>query len=136
MQTAYTNLLMKREDAVVAANLEGAQIGERFRLVDRALKPERPYNYVERRAIMASGAIAGLALGVLAAGLLEYRDSSFRSADEVQKALSLPVLASIPTMASENERRTTRLRRWALDAGGVMLLLVAGAVIAAWRLQR
>ena len=68
---------------MIAANLERRQIGEQFRLVDAASRPERPYNQRERLAIMASGAAAGLVLGLLAVGLLEYRDSSFRRAEEV-----------------------------------------------------
>ena len=44
MQAAYASLLMKREDSMIAANLERRQIGEQFRLVDAASRPERPYN--------------------------------------------------------------------------------------------
>ena len=101
MQAAYASLLMKREDSVIAANLERRQIGEQFRLVDVASRPERPDNQQERMMVMASGAAVGLALGLLTVGLLENRDSSFRRAEEVVKALSLPVFASIPAMASE-----------------------------------
>ena len=135
MQTAYASLLMKREDSVIAANLERRQIGEQFRLVDAASRPERPYNQLERLAVMASGAAAGLVLGLLGVGLLEYRDSSFRCAEEVLKALSLPVFASIPVMASDRECRAAKRRRWAMDAGGTALLLAAGAVVVLWRMQ-
>ena len=63
---------------------------------------------------MASGAVAGLVLGLLVVGLLEYRDSSFRPEEEVLKALSLPVLALIPVMSSDREQRAAR-RRGAAD---------------------
>lgn len=135
MQTAYATLLMKREDSVIAANLERRQIGEQFRLVDAASRPERTYNQLQRLRVMASGAAAGLVLGLLVVGVLEYRDSSFRRAEEVLKALSLPVFASIPVMASDRERRAARRRRWAVDAGGTALLLAAGAVLVLWRMQ-
>ena len=39
MQAAYTNLLVKREDAMLAANLERRQIGEQFKLLDTASLP-------------------------------------------------------------------------------------------------
>ena len=135
MQTAYASLLMKREDSVIAANLERRQIGEQFRLVDAASRPERPYNQLERLGVIASGAAAGLVLGLLGVGLLERRDSSFKSADEVLKTLSLPVFASIPAMASDREYRTAKRRRWAMDAGGTALLFAAGAVLVLWRMQ-
>jgi polysaccharide chain length determinant protein (PEP-CTERM system associated) len=135
MQTAYANLLMKREDSVIAANLERRQIGEQFRLVDAASRPEKPYNQLERLAVMGSGAAAGLVLGLLGVALLEYRNSSFRCAEEVLKALSLPVFASIPVMASDRECLVAKRRRWAVDAGGTALLLAAGAVLVLWRIQ-
>ena len=135
MQAAYTNLLVKREDAMLAANLERRQIGEQFRLLDTASLPGRPYNQAQRFGVMASGAAAGLAIGFLIIGLLEYRDSSFRSEEEVLRALSVPVLALIPGMNSDRERRRARWRRWFVDACGAVVLLAAGLVLAAWRLQ-
>ena len=41
MQAAYTNLLVKREDAMLAANLERRQIGEQFKLLDTASMPRK-----------------------------------------------------------------------------------------------
>jgi len=135
MQAAYASLLMKREDSVIAANLERRQIGEQFRLVDAASRPERPYNLLERLAIIASGAVAGVVLGLLGVAVLERRDSSFRRAEEVLAALSLPVFASIPVMASERERREAKWRSLVIDAAGTTLLLAAAAVVVVWRIQ-
>ncbi len=44
MQRMYTNLLMKSQEAQVAANLERRQIGEQFKVIDPARVPERPYS--------------------------------------------------------------------------------------------
>ena len=134
MQAAYTNLLVKREDAMLAGNLERRQIGEQFKLLDTASMPERPYNEVQRLAVMASGAGVGLVLGLLAVAFLEYRDRSFKSEEEVVKSLSVPVLALIPAMSSKGERRAARLRSLAIDAGGVAVLLAATAIVVLWRL--
>ncbi len=65
LQTAYTSLLTKREDSKIAANLERRQIGEQFRILDPASLPERPYNEALRLGIMASGALVGIAVGLL-----------------------------------------------------------------------
>jgi len=135
LQTAYVNLLTKREDSVIAANLERRQIGEQFKLLDVASLPERPYNRVQRLGVMASGAAAGFVLGLLVVWGLEYRDPSFRREEEVLKVLSLPVLALIPVMSSDREHRAARRRRWALDVAGTTALLAAGAVLVFWRLH-
>ena len=50
LQAAYTSLLMKREDSMIAANLERRQIGEQFRILDPASRPEKPYNQMQRSA--------------------------------------------------------------------------------------
>lgn len=133
LQTVYSNLLLKSQDSVIAANLERRKIGEQFRTVDAASYPEKPFNHPQRQRIMASGAVAGLVFGLLAVALLEYRDSSFRRADEVLKAISLPVLASIPVMISQREKTTARWRSRLLDVAGVAVLLAAGAVLLLWR---
>jgi polysaccharide chain length determinant protein (PEP-CTERM system associated) len=133
MQAAYTNLLVKREESLLAANLERRQIGEQFRLLDSASLPERPYNELQRVGVMASGAGVGLVIGLLAVAFLEYRDRSFRSEEEVAKSLSVPVLALIPPMHSRGERRLSRLRGLAMDAGGAAILLAATAIVVLWR---
>jgi polysaccharide chain length determinant protein (PEP-CTERM system associated) len=135
LQTAYASLLMKREDSMIAANLERKQIGEQFRILDPASRPERPSNQLQRFAIMASGAGVGLLLGLLIVGLKEYSDVSFRRGDEVESALSLPVLALIPVMTSASERRAARRRMWVVDLAGSALLVAAVAVVVVWQLQ-
>jgi succinoglycan biosynthesis transport protein ExoP len=130
----YTELVLKKENAASAAKLERNQIGEKFMLLDEASLPERPYNTLQRWAVLGSGAIGGLLLGVLMVGLREYRDSSFRSKEEVVTALSLPVLASIPIMASDREREAAVRRRWAMDLGGSAALVAAISVVVVWQL--
>lgn len=135
LQTAYTNLLMKREDSLLAANLERRQIGEQFRILDPASRPERPFNQMQRFGIMASGAGLGLALGLLIVVWREYTDSSFRGGDEVERVLSLPVLALIPMLVSESEQRAAR--RWTAfkDLAGGALVAASVAVVVVWQLQ-
>jgi polysaccharide chain length determinant protein (PEP-CTERM system associated) len=134
LQTNYNNLLLKREESSLATTLERKQIGEQFRLLDSASTPGRPDNEMQRLAVTASGAIGGLALGLLIIAFREYRDSSFRSKEEVVKGISLPVLASIPVMASPREQQLAVRRMRMLDVGGSVLLLASVAIVVAWRL--
>jgi polysaccharide chain length determinant protein (PEP-CTERM system associated) len=135
LQTAYATLLMKREDSMIAANLERRQIGEQFRILDPASRPERPYNQSQRLAVMASGTGVGLLLGLLLIGYREYWDSSFRREEEVHQTLKLPVFALIPLIHSEREQRTIRRRTLAMDIAGSAMLVAAAAVVVVWRLK-
>jgi polysaccharide chain length determinant protein (PEP-CTERM system associated) len=109
LQSLYSGLLSKKEDARIAANLERRQIGEQFQILDPARLPERPYS-PDRLTITLGGILAGLAVGLGVVGLLEYRDRSLRTDDDVALALSLPILAVVPRMSSDKERRRDRRR--------------------------
>jgi len=134
LQTAYSSLLLKREDSMMAANLERGQIGEQFRILDPASMPEKPFNQTQRLAVTFAGAGGGLLIGLIVAVFLELRDSSFRTEDEVMAALSLPVLALIPVMKSPREQRHMLWKRRWTDAAGTVLLVIAAAVVVIWRL--
>jgi hypothetical protein len=130
LQAQYQGLLAKSQDAKVSANLERRQIGEQFKLIDSARVPQRPSS-PDRFRLNIMGALGGLLLGLGLAGLLEYRDTSLRTDDDVLVALALPVLAIVPTMSTEIERqRKKRQWRWLASSGAAALLL--GTVAAAW----
>lgn len=115
LQTSYQSLLAKREEAKLSANLERRNIGEQFKVLDPARIPERPFS-PNRLQIELIGAGAGLALGLLLVGFLEYRDSSFKTEDEVIRVLSLPVLALVPLMTSTVERHSAAVMFWRLQS--------------------
>jgi hypothetical protein len=106
----YDSLLGKRQDSRMAANLERRQIGEQFRILDPASLPERPDQELRRLAMVFSPAFAGVLLGLAIATFLEYRDSTFRSHADVEQILNLPVLAVVPSMLVDAERRRRRFR--------------------------
>lgn len=133
LQKAYQELLAKSEDSKVAANLERRQIGEQFRILDPANLPERPVS-PNRMQINASGAGAGLLIGLLLIGLVIYKDNSLRTEPDVLSVLALPVLAIVPRVTTAMERQRLKRRRLvaSLAVASVVLLGAAGAV---WKLQ-
>jgi polysaccharide chain length determinant protein (PEP-CTERM system associated) len=133
LQASYQSLLVKREDAKLAANLERRNIGEQFKVLDPARAPERPFS-PNRLAIDLGGAGGGLAFGLLLVGLLEYRDSTFTSDEEVTRLLNVRVLALVPLMVSDAERRT-RTWRLTLIGIGVVVLAASGAAFALWTMR-
>jgi polysaccharide chain length determinant protein (PEP-CTERM system associated) len=131
LQKMYTDLLSKREQSKVAANLERRQIGEQFNVLDPARLPERPFS-PNRPVILAGGLALGLLIGFAFAGWFEYRDRSLRCHADVRAALDLPVLGEIPVLQTVVEWRRRRTRRIALSLATCTLVLAA-AVLVAWR---
>ena len=131
LQKIYASLLGKSQESKIAANLERRQIGEQLKILDPARRAERPFS-PNRLLINLVGSIGGLFLGVALAALLEYRDASFRTEDDVTSVLSLPVLAQIPLIMTHRERRRVRRRKFIIaGATAVMCLAVTAAL---WRI--
>jgi polysaccharide chain length determinant protein (PEP-CTERM system associated) len=128
LKERYNTLLVRSEEAKVAANMERRQVSEQFRIVDPPRTPEQPYS-PDRLRLTMLGAASGLGLAVLLIGILEYRDTSFRTDQDLIQALALPVVAVVPNLLTAAERHTRRRRRWALSSGGLAVLLVAGVVL-------
>jgi uncharacterized protein involved in exopolysaccharide biosynthesis len=133
LQTTYQSLLAKSQEARVAANLERRQIGEQFKIIDSARLPQRPIS-PNRLLINLVGACMGLGVGLGLGGLLEYRDTSLRSEDDVLVALSLPVVALVPTMTTTFERVKRRRRRLRVASSGMLVVLLCAAAIV-WKFQ-
>jgi polysaccharide chain length determinant protein (PEP-CTERM system associated) len=133
LQRTYQTLLAKGQEAKVAANMERRQIGEQFKIIDNARLPQRPTS-PNRMRINLLGALFGLVVGVGLAALLEYRDSSLRSEEDVLVALSLPVLALVPTMATTEERHKRRRQRLLLASSAGVFFLVSVTLLA-WKFR-
>ncbi len=126
LQRQYRGLLEKSEESKVAANLERRQIGEQFRILDPARVPERPFT-PNRPIITAIGGVIGLVLGLALAGVTEFKNASVRTVSDVILVCGIPVLATLPALASESATpgKRKRLFLW-LGAGtttGIALLL-------------
>ena len=133
LQKTYTSLLERKEDSKTAADLKRRQIGEQFKILDPAREPEKPMS-PKRPQLYAMGTFFGLALGLGLAVLLEYRDTTLKTEDDVVQMLALPVLALIPIMARSHDHRGLGRRRIVMIscAATIMLLLSAFAV---WKLD-
>jgi polysaccharide chain length determinant protein (PEP-CTERM system associated) len=135
LDASYKELLKKKEASDLAANVERRQIGETFRVIDAAAIPQRPYNQMRRLQVILGGALGGLALGLALIGLLEYRDSSFKTEDDVVRVLSLPVLAMVPMMESTAARQKPWWRRAAVGIVVGAVGLGSMTAIAVWTLR-
>jgi len=127
LQMKYDDLTKKYMETKVASGLEKGQMGERFTLIDAARLPEKPV-FPNVPAFLLIGLVLGIGAGVGSAALKEFSDQSVRSAEDLSKALSLPVLAVIPDiLTAEGEAKSRMKVRYILI--GIVAAAVALAVI-------
>ena len=129
LQNLYSTLLSKGFESKMAANLESRQIGEQFRVLDPARRAERPFS-PDRQRINLMGFGGGLGIGLLLVALLEYRDKTFKTDEEVARVLGLPVLAVVPLMQSAKEKERAFRLQIAMGIGFGTTVLLCLAVVA------
>lgn len=96
-QRLYSSLLQRQQEATMAADLERMDIGDRFRVIEPARMPEKPFS-PSRRNYFAFGLMLAAAFSLALAAVMEYRDSTMRTEEDVTGSLRLPVLATIPVL--------------------------------------
>lgn len=122
---SYGSILKRYEEAQLAESLEQTKMTESFRVLDAAIVPSTPAapNRARLLALAVFFAI-GASIGMML--LTEHLDTSFHSVGELRQFTTVPVLASIPYVASRTSLST--VMRVALAAVGVaaMCVLLAG----------
>jgi polysaccharide chain length determinant protein (PEP-CTERM system associated) len=128
-QGFYDDLLNKIQTATMAANLEKRQQGEQFRVMDEPNLPESPSS-PKRPVYVAGGFAAGLFLGLLIVGTLEYLDTAVRSERDIWAFTKLPTLGVIAfngePVPAMSRRRWLKRRSPDLTAGTKPLMNAGG----------
>jgi capsular polysaccharide biosynthesis protein len=103
-QKHYETLLGKSISAKIAENLERRQRAERFRVIDPANFPEKPFKPNPRK-LLAAGTFGGFALGVGLALLIEMLNPCFRKPEDFDGFIPHHLLITIPKFSKENKER-------------------------------
>ncbi|MDY6792428.1 MAG: XrtA system polysaccharide chain length determinant [Thermodesulfobacteriota bacterium] len=106
----YNSLLARKLEAEMSVNMESKQKGEQFRIIDPARKAERP-SEPDLKKLFILFIAAGLGIGGGLVFLLEYLDSSFKTPDDIESHLDLPVLATVPAILHPRDVRMKRLNQ-------------------------
>lgn len=104
----HYKLLMDRKFAAdMSSSLENFHKNERFIVLDPAQVPARPYS-PNRPLIDAAGLAFGLAFGLVLALGREMLDPTVKTAKETRSTLGIPILAEVPVLMTEKDRRSER----------------------------
>jgi polysaccharide chain length determinant protein (PEP-CTERM system associated) len=134
LQATYAGLRAQKERSNITTSIESRQLGERFNLVDPARVPQRPFS-PDRSQYNVMGMAAGLGVGLALIALLEFRDATFTTDEELSRVLGMPVLAVVPLMLSKQERRARAFRR-SLVAGSLGTIVLGCLAVLAYTFVR
>ena len=128
----YDSLLKRYEDAQLAENLEQSRQGEQFRILDSAIPAKQPLAPNRIRLILV-GVLLSMGTAAAAMVVAERLDTSFHTFDELRSFARVPVLASIPHVASAAETARLARRRWLATVSialGLALVVLAAHHVA------
>lgn len=126
---SYQDFSSRHQQASVQAALERRQLGEKFRILESAEAAPEPSS-PNRILLLTLGAILGLAIGAGVGLVSEVSDSSLHTSSELQTALGIPVLVSVPRIMLETDRaaRSRRILRESLAAVAVVVFVLIGGI--------
>jgi polysaccharide chain length determinant protein (PEP-CTERM system associated) len=129
-ESIYSTLLGKLEEANITREMESKEESVIFKVIDPAVIPIRPAR-PDRVVYMLFGLLAGIVGGVGAVFVREnYLDTSFKSLDDIKGAISIPVIATIPTISTKAGSMVSRKRDiWVFSITAFYIFVVFGLII-------
>ena len=103
----YQSLLEKKLSARLAENLEKRQKSERFKILDPANLPEKPYK-PDKNKIVTFGMLFGAGLGAGLVFIMEFLNPAFRKPEDFAGILAQPVLATIPAFSVKAAKKSEK----------------------------
>jgi uncharacterized protein involved in exopolysaccharide biosynthesis len=128
-QENYNDLLRKKNQSVMATNLEQVQQGERFTMLDPPSLPLKP-DFPNRMKFCGIGLGVGLALGLVVAGGFEFLDDRMYSEKDIKKLFDVAVLSEIPEIQLPSDERLAMRRAtlgWSVTALVIVTILAGSA---------
>ncbi|MGO8736983.1 MAG: GumC family protein [Terriglobia bacterium] len=112
-QQLYNDLLKRLKDATISASLRATNV----RLADEAMVPNIPIR-PDKPVDIAVGLLVGLILGVTLAFTRESLDRTIKTAEDIEREITVPTLAVIPLGTASRGRYGRYFARHPRKAGG------------------
>ena len=116
-RTIYQAFLESKTSAQISEAVQSTNLGMRINIIEQPQKPLVPVKPNKIKIMLLALIFAG-ACGLASIVATEYFDDSFRSIEEVEKMMKLPVLGTVPKMASgfewEKKKRGRMILIWTI----------------------
>jgi polysaccharide chain length determinant protein (PEP-CTERM system associated) len=123
----YDYLVAQNLQAESVENLERKQKGSKFKIIDPARFPEKPFKPdFKKMLLLALGVGGGLGVGLTLA--FDFLDTSFKDIDSIESVLGVSVICAVPYLETQKEHRKQRV---SLIVFGSILLIYTIALAAA-----
>ncbi len=127
----YAMFLERLETARITERLDSSENKTKFKVIEPARLPLVPIQ-PDKIKINILGLFLGLAVGLGLAYLVEYLDSSFKSAEQLKNAFNISVLGSISRIITPKdlkERIILRKRMWWVTGSAVASLAILSFIV-------
>lgn len=130
LNESYQDFGRRLQQASVQADLERRQLGEKFGILESAFAAVEPSS-PNRILLLVLGSVLGLGLGLGVGLLAEVADTSIHTSSDLQAAVGIPVLVSVPTIMLESDRveRSRRMIRELGAAAAVVVICLVGGFL-------
>jgi polysaccharide biosynthesis transport protein len=126
MKDLYSSVLKRYQEAKIAEEMERGSNGSQLRILDPAIAAHAPYA-PRRGLLILLGLMASLVFAAGVVALADRLDTSFHTVDDLRSFTRVPVLVSIPPMATRVARQSFRRKCTWMALATVMGIALSGA---------
>ncbi len=132
-ENLYQTWLEQANSTQIAKAVQSADVGNPITLLESARVPLAPFK-PDKQKVLVLAVVMGIVLGMAAAVAAEYFDLTLKSPEEIEAALGVPILGTVPRMQAallidHEARRRLRLR---VIIAGIAVTTVAAAAASYW----